>query len=92
MKKREPEQTWAEAEEFRKKDREKDIKKDRKKGASQDMLSAEEAPRFDREQLLASERYRSRRDLAEALLEKGRQYTIEEAEGLISGYMKGKVV
>ena len=56
------------------------------------MLSGEKAARFDREELLASKLYRGCRDLAEALLEKGRQYTVEEADGLIGSYMKGKVV
>lgn len=47
--------------------------------------------RFSRDQLLASERFREKRDLLGALLLEGRRYTISNVEGLIEKYMKGKV-
>lgn len=47
--------------------------------------------RFSKEQLLASERFRNRRDLTEALLDAGKSYTVKAAEEKIQNYMKGKV-
>lgn len=47
--------------------------------------------RFSKEQLLSSEHFRSRRDLAEALLDAKELYTVKTAEEKIQDYMKGKV-
>ena len=44
-----------------------------------------------KEQLAASKRYAKRRDLIMALLEPGKTYTLNEADRLIDGFMKGKV-
>ena len=49
------------------------------------------APAYTKEQLLASKKYRDRRDLLHALLEDERQYTNEQVDALITNYMKGKV-
>lgn len=46
---------------------------------------------YAKEQIIASQRFGSRRDLAEAVLEKDRNYTLEEADKLIEKYLKGKV-
>lgn len=46
---------------------------------------------FSKEQLLASERFRGRRDIVNALLAEGGQYTIAEVEKMIADYMKGLV-
>ncbi len=46
---------------------------------------------FSKEQLLAAERFRGRRDIVNALLAEGGQYTIAEVEQLIEKYMKGRV-
>lgn len=46
---------------------------------------------FSKEQILASARYRNRRDLVAALLDDRKEYTIEEVEEVINGFMKGKV-
>ena len=46
---------------------------------------------FTREQLAASRRYAKRRDLIMALLAPGKTYTLNEADSLVDGYMKGKV-
>ena len=46
---------------------------------------------FTKEQLAASKRYAKRRDLIMALLEPGKTYTLNEADRLIDGFMKGKV-
>ncbi len=92
MKEREPKKNHAHRKEQEPGQNSPEIQVSREEETSQDMLSGEKAARFDREELLASKRYRGCRDLAEALLEKGRQYTVEEADGLIGSYMKGKVV
>jgi len=47
---------------------------------------------FDsKEQLLAAERFHGRRDIVNALLAEGGQYTIAEVEKMIADYMKGLV-
>ncbi len=46
---------------------------------------------FSKEQLLAAERFRGRRDIVNALLAEGGQYTIAEVEKMIADYMKGLV-
>ncbi len=47
--------------------------------------------RFSKEQLLASERFRDRRDVTEALLAAGKLYTVQAVEEMITEYGKGKV-
>lgn len=47
--------------------------------------------KFSKEQLLASERFRSRRDILNALLLPEMEYTIAEAELKIKAYMEGEV-
>ena len=49
------------------------------------------AATYKKEQLVASKRYANRRDLIRALLEDGKAYTLNEVDGLIEQYMKGKV-
>lgn len=46
---------------------------------------------FTKEQLLASKRFQTRRDLLNALLSSEKQYTIGEVERSIEQYLKGKV-
>ncbi|MDE7298557.1 MAG: hypothetical protein K2N94_06970 [Lachnospiraceae bacterium] len=46
---------------------------------------------FSSEQLLSSERFRNRRDILNALLKPGEQYTVSAVEQLIENYMKGQV-
>lgn len=48
-------------------------------------------PQFDKEQIAASARYNSQRDLVEALLEDGKRYSIGAVDALIEHYKKGKV-
>ena len=56
------------------------------------VLDAGEAEiKFFKEQLTASERFRERRDILEALLEAGEQYTVKAVEEKVESYMKGKV-
>lgn len=47
---------------------------------------------FSKDQLLASERFRNRRDILEALLDAGELYTVKAVEEKIQSYMKGKVM
>ena len=47
--------------------------------------------KFSKEQLAASERFRERRDILEALLVDGELYTVKAVEEKIENYMKGKV-
>lgn len=49
------------------------------------------APKFSKEQLFRSARYRKRRDLIGAILQNGGEYTLEEVDAKIENYMKGKV-
>lgn len=46
---------------------------------------------FEKERILASERYSNQRDLVEALLEDGKTYTLKTVDNLIEKYRKGKV-
>lgn len=46
---------------------------------------------YTRAQLAESRRYAGRRDLISALLAEDRTYTLDEAEGLMEAFMKGKV-
>lgn len=47
--------------------------------------------KYTKEQLLASERYRNRRDLVSALLIDGEMYSLEEAEQIMGNFLKGRV-
>lgn len=47
--------------------------------------------KFSKEQLIASNRFRERRDILEALLETGKLYTVKAVEEKIESYMKGRV-
>lgn len=48
-------------------------------------------PQFSKEQIFASDRYSSQRDLVDALLEKDKKYTIATVDNLIEKYKKGQV-
>lgn len=48
-------------------------------------------PKFSKEQIAASEKYRNQRDLVDALLEEGKKYTIATVDSLIEKYKKGQV-
>lgn len=47
--------------------------------------------RFSKEQLLGAKCFESRRDIVDALLVQGKQYTIKEVQEKIASFMKGKV-
>lgn len=48
-------------------------------------------PEFGKEQILASERYKGKRDLVDALLDEKKKYTLETVDNLIENYRKGQV-
>lgn len=49
-------------------------------------------PTFTRAQLMASNKYASRKDLIGALLDDTKTYTTAEVDALIEKYLKGKVI
>ena len=53
--------------------------------------SAEVEPKFVKEALVNSKRFRDERDIVSALLEDGVEYAISEVEIMIAEYMKGSV-
>lgn len=46
---------------------------------------------YTKDQILASEKYVKRRDLINALLDDGKEYTIEEVDKMMQKFLKGKV-
>lgn len=46
---------------------------------------------YSKEQILSSQKYRDRRDLLSALLEKEKGYTLKQVEEIIKNYKKKKV-
>lgn len=47
---------------------------------------------YNKNAFLRSVKYKDRRDLINALLQDGKEYTEKEAERIINNYMKGKVI
>ena len=60
-------------------------------GAVAEERSKQDKPKFTRQQVLASARYKNRRDLVAALLDEGKTYTIAEVDQMVDQFMKGKV-
>lgn len=54
-------------------------------------LEGRRSAKYKKEQLLYAGRYRERRDLIQALLKEGQEYSLEEADRLLEDYLKGKV-
>lgn len=46
---------------------------------------------FTKEQILASAKYRNRRDLVDALLDENTSYTTETVDELVNSFLKGQV-
>ena len=46
---------------------------------------------YTKDQILLSDKYAKRRDLVNALLEDGREYTIAEVDARMECFLKGKV-
>ena len=45
---------------------------------------------YTKEQIIRSEKFRNRSDLAEAVLEQDKKYTLAEARQLLENYLKGR--
>lgn len=52
----------------------------------------EETTTFTKQQLLTSKKYAEKKDLLNALLVDGRSYSMAEAEEILNGFLKGKVI
>lgn len=53
--------------------------------------SKQQEPKFTSGQILASARYKDRKDLVSALLGEGRMYTLSEVDRMVGRFMKGEV-
>ncbi len=53
--------------------------------------SAAQEPKFTKDALLNSKRFRNERDIVAALLKDDVEYAVSEVEVMITEYMKGKV-
>ena len=47
--------------------------------------------KYKKQELLKAECYRERKDLVGALLEDGREYSLEEVDAVLDKFLKGKV-
>lgn len=65
--------------------------KNEKQGKAVETQVSTTAPKFSKGQLLASNRFKERRDALNAVLEDDKSYTNAEAEKLLIDFMKGKV-
>lgn len=59
--------------------------------ALKNAVPASETAKYSKEQLLASERFRDRKDIVNALLSSDKEYTVSAVKNMIENYMKGKV-
>lgn len=50
-----------------------------------------EVAKYTKEQIVTSKKYRLRRDLLNALLDKDKSYSLEEVDKIIDNFMKRKV-
>ncbi len=66
-------------------------KKVRGSATAEGKEDGQEKARFTKGQFLESRRFMGRRDIINALLEDGKEYTVSAVEEEIGNYMKGKV-
>lgn len=59
--------------------------------ALKEKSESKQAIRWSKVQIMASSKFAHQRDVLNAVLEDEKEYTIQEAEDLISNYMKGGV-
>lgn len=59
--------------------------------ATECVAEAAMEPKFTKDALVNSKRFRNERDIVSVLLKNDVEYTISEVEGMIMKYMKGKV-
>lgn len=60
-------------------------------GAQEDAAGSKEPERFDKAALMRSARFKDSRDIVQAVLEDGKEYSMKETEKLIHKFLKGKV-
>lgn len=53
--------------------------------------TVQQAPEFDKSQIVSSKKFSDCRDLVDALLLDGKKYTTEQVEKMIEDYKKGQV-
>lgn len=58
----------------------------------ENVSTAGSSKKFSKGLLAGSAKYAARRDLLNAILDDGKEYTIQEADAAIAGYMERKVV
>lgn len=57
------------------------------------VVSEKEKPAtFTKQQLVTSKKYEERKDLLNALLVDDKSYSLIEVEGILNGFLKGKVI
>jgi hypothetical protein len=61
------------------------------KKKTEDIENVAIAVTYNKQQILNSKKYKSRRDVLGAILADGKMYTKEEVESLLEQFMKGKV-
>lgn len=59
--------------------------------ATETVEQTAEPVQFSREQILASEKYRNKRNMVDALLDESEKYTMEQVDKLVDSYEKGRV-
>lgn len=50
-----------------------------------------ETRKYTKDSILASEKYRSRKDILQVLLEDGKSYDLDTVDKMVDKFMKGKV-
>lgn len=56
-----------------------------------DEIKQETVQAYSKEQILASKKYKNRRDILGVLLADDKEYTFEKVDSLLEKFMKGKV-
>ncbi|MCI8748500.1 MAG: hypothetical protein HFH67_11665 [Lachnospiraceae bacterium] len=59
--------------------------------AADDSEKTDKGKLYTKEQILSSAKYMARRDVLEALLKDGREYTLEETDMMVKEFMERKV-
>ncbi len=67
------------------------VKKAAVKKAAAEKMNVKKDALFTGKRLICSEHFRELRDVAEAVLDADRSYTLKEADEVVLNYMKGKV-
>lgn len=63
----------------------------KEKSVKETMKKTREVKMYTKTEILSSERYRGRRDVLDALLQREKSYALTEVEELMRDFLKGKV-